>query len=115
MQSDEKQFTRREWLLVIALLLMIEYWIISSSYTFAGEQLVLNYISFAGTISSILLAVLAIIYGFYQSSSQQQASSQILSQVENLRSVSDRLQQSPIKLEEQLDRISGITRQTGLY
>lgn len=109
MQSVENNFTRREWLLVIALLLMVEYWVITSSYTFAEEQLVLNYISFAGTISSILLAVLAIIYGFYQSNSQQQVSSQILSQVDNLRSVSEKLQESPIKFGQQLDRIDNIT------
>lgn len=109
MQSVENNFTRREWLLVIALLLMVEYWVVTRSYTFAEEQLVLNYISFAGTISSILLAVLAIIYGFYQSHSQQQVSNQILSQVDNLRSVSEKLQESPIKFGLQLDRIDNIT------
>jgi hypothetical protein len=65
------RFSRREWLLLLALLLMLEAGVLSISNSFKDDQSVLNYISFASTIASLLLAVLAIIYGFYQSDGQK--------------------------------------------
>ena len=108
--SEERSqiYSRREWLMLIAILMLLEYWIISFSYTHEGEQAVLNYISFAGTIASILLAVVAIIYSFYQNDSQQQGSAKLFGALDSLRSLASRLGESPIKLEVQLDRLDRI-------
>lgn len=106
--ADDTEFKRREWLLLITILLLVEYWITSISYEFSGSSEVINYISFAATISSILLAVIAIIYSFYQSDSQQKSAAIIANQIENLRSVSTEIDTSKVALEGQLSRISTV-------
>lgn len=69
--SAAKNFSRREWLMLIVILLMLEAGALVASHAFMSNQDVINYISFASTIASLLLAVLAIVYGFYQSESQK--------------------------------------------
>jgi hypothetical protein len=68
----------------------------------------LNYISFAGTIASILLAIIAIIYSFVQNESQQRSSGAIAGQIENMRAESRNLTEQRTKLESQLDRVAAI-------
>lgn len=66
-----KKFKTSQWILVIIIMflgqLLLHYY---SSQVMSGSE-VINYFSFAGTIVSIILAVLAIIYSFYQSFTQQ--------------------------------------------
>lgn len=107
--ASGRAFSRREWILLIFILLLVEYGITTMAYNFSSEQNVLNYISFAATISSILLAVLAIIYGFYQNDSQQRVNGEISAQVTNITTASSELSSARTKLETQLDRIDAIT------
>jgi hypothetical protein len=106
---NSQRFRRREWWLLIAVLLMIEYWIFSISHELAGEQTVVNYVSFAAAIASILLAIVAIIYSFVQSESQQRSGNAIASQVEQLQKASANLTHSKEQLEAQLDRVGSVT------
>ena len=98
--------TRREWLLVMAVLMMTEYWIVTSSYEYKSSELLISYVSFAATIASILLAIIAIIYSFVQADAQQSASAMIVSQIDSLRSVSEKLSDSGGQITDQILRIT---------
>ncbi|MEE1952932.1 hypothetical protein ACTG2T_18890 [Aeromonas sp. 75A] len=75
--KNRKKMSTREWVMVCVLIVLIQlllhYWTTESMNS--GE--VLAYVSFAGTIVSIILAVLAIIYSFVQTQSQQATSESI--------------------------------------
>ncbi|WP_197432220.1 hypothetical protein [Ectopseudomonas composti] len=103
-----KEFSRREWLFAVAVLMMAEYWLISVSYTFVGWQEVVNFISFAAAIASILLAVIAIIYGFIQSESGAKTSGMLKEQAEDLRKYIPELSSSSSSISKQLEKISSI-------
>ncbi|WP_161911790.1 hypothetical protein, partial [Janthinobacterium sp. Ant5-2-1] len=100
---------RREWLFLICLLLMVEYWIFQSARDFSNSQEVLNYVSFAGTIASIILAVVAIIYSFVQNDSQQTISGILSRELENLKDVASDLSGSNVDLKNHLNRVDQIT------
>ena len=106
---NNSKFSRREWLFVITVLMMIEYWLISISYEFVGWQEVVNFISFAAAIASILLAVIAIIYGFIQSDSNSKTTGVLREQAESLRSHTQSLSESSNSITKQLDIITSIT------
>jgi hypothetical protein len=100
-----KIFSRREWLLVVAILLMLEAWWLNVSYAFHAEQAVINYISFASTIASLLLALLAIIYGFYQAAGQQKSAAALSMQVDAMQNVQRELSETSGKTATQLAAI----------
>ena len=104
--SDQvsKKFSSREWLLVIALITATEYWLLQTSYMFRNWQEVLNYLSFAGTVASLVLAVIAILYSFSQGESQQQANGKLSQIAEELAGASDGLRRTDQNLHGQLDR-----------
>lgn len=102
-------FSRREWLFLIVVIMMVEYWLISVSYNFVGWQEVVNFISFAAAIASILLAVIAIIYGFIQSDSNSKTTGALREQAENLRAHTQNISDSSNSLTKQLEVISTIT------
>lgn len=64
-----------------------------SAQVMSGSE-VINYVSFAGTIVSIILAVLAIVYSFYQSFTQQNNVDLISREVEKLKKTSKDINKS---------------------
>ncbi|MBL0675243.1 hypothetical protein ACK327_01510 [Aeromonas dhakensis] len=92
--NTPKLLSTREWILIILLLMiaqaLIHFW---STETMSSSQIV-NYISFAGTIVSIILAVLAIVYSFYQSFSQQNNVDSISREVDNLKETAKKVSES---------------------
>lgn len=111
--DNKPSFSRREWLLVISIILMIEAWILNISYSFKADQDVINYISFASTIASLLLAVLAIIYGFYQADGQHKLASTINFQLDSMREVQTSLNRAAEGLDGQLTQIASTTSVLG--
>lgn len=87
-------FKRREWIMLIILLGIIEFLIFYLSYLYDDNGNILNFISLAGTVVSILLALLAIIYSYYQNFIQQMSSSTISSQLTTLHDVSTNIKQN---------------------
>lgn len=82
---DKKQkLSTREWCLVIAILSLVQFFIHWVSYQFGGSPNALGYVSFAGTLVSIMLGLIAIIYSFVQSISQSTSVVEIREQVERL-------------------------------
>lgn len=106
MPTDHKQLKRREWLLVILVLMMIEYWLVTTSYEYKSSETLISYISFAATIASILLAVIAIIYSFVQADAQQNASATMLTQTDSLRTTAIGLSTSGSIITEQVSKIT---------
>lgn len=99
----------REWIFIILLLMLVEYLITTNSYIFSGDQTLLNYISFASTIASILLAVIAIIYSFLQADSSSKANNKLIDRLDEFRTVSRKIVKSSNKSDYQLQRLSTIT------
>lgn len=105
--KDEKNFSRREWLMIIAIFLMAEAWILNISYSFNGEQSVINYVSFASTITSLILAVLAIVYGFYQNETGKKSNAALEAHIDAMKKTQGELDIFVSSVEEQLKSVSG--------
>lgn len=89
--KNRKKMSTREWIMVCVLIVLVQlllhYW--TSESMNSGE--VLAYVSFAGTIVSIILAVLAIIYSFVQTQAQQATSDSISREIFRLTDVATRI------------------------
>lgn len=83
-EKNKKTLSTREWCLVIAILSLIQFFVHWVSYQFGGSPNALGYVSFAGTLVSIMLGLIAIIYSFVQSISQSTSVVEIREQVERL-------------------------------
>lgn len=85
--KKDKSLSTREWIMVCALIVLgqwlLYYW---SSESMNSEE-ILAYVSFAGTIVSMILAVLAIIYSFVQTQAQQSTSDSISREIFRLTDV----------------------------
>lgn len=112
MSSDKnKKFSTREWwmfiLLIVATQWVIHYW---STEVMSSSNMV-NYVSFAGTLVSTILAVLAIIYSFIQSASQQTSSEIISREVYRLQEIVSEVNSSTAQVNLSLERLPGIITQ----
>ncbi|EHU1703088.1 hypothetical protein A1Z17_RS05740 [Acinetobacter baumannii] len=90
--SGKTKFTKREWILSIIILLIIEAFIFWVAFQFAGNSSALGYVSFAGTLISIILAVLAIGYTYGESHQQKNSSITLGNQIESLVAIKDKLE-----------------------
>lgn len=88
----------------------MQFIIQAAVWLYGGNSGALNYISFAGTIISIILAVLAIVYSFVQSISQQTSSEKISSQVEKLISVTNKIETSKEGLSDAAKHLSNMAQ-----
>lgn len=89
--SEKNSFSKREWILFIIILLIIEGFIFWVSFQFAGNSSALGYVSFAGTLISIILAVLAIGYTYGESQQQKNSSNTLANQIESLIQIKEKL------------------------
>lgn len=101
-------YSNREWIFIIVLILVISKFIDFIAYTYSSNENVIGYVSFASTLASIILAVLAIIYGFLQSHQQSIASLSMVSQVETLSKVLIDIQSNNDKFNKDINKIDGI-------
>lgn len=92
--KNRKKMSTREWIMVCVLIVLIQlllhYWTSESM----NSSEVLAYVSFAGTIISIILAVLAIIYSFVQTQAQQVTSDSISREIYRLSDVTTKIDES---------------------
>jgi hypothetical protein len=92
-------FSRREWWLVLLLTSVVQGGIWYAAFVNSGEGSALNYISFAGTLVSIILAVLAIGYTYAETQSQKNRSDSVASQIGILNEVIKNIQIESAALE----------------
>lgn len=96
--------------MLIVLIIIVQFTIQIGAWIYSTDSSVLDYISFTGTIVSIILALLAIIYAFVQSFTQQSSSQKIKAQVEHLIEVVSNIQSSENDLSKLLDQLKRIGR-----
>lgn len=99
----------REWLFTIAIVILIQFIVQVGALIFSSDNNVLNYISFAGTIVSIILATIAIVYSFVQTTSQQSTSSNISNQVDKLMSIVNQIDSSKKILVGSLEHLNNVS------
>lgn len=90
--NEKSKFTKREWIHLIITLSIIQAFIWWVSFQFAGNSSALGYVSFAGTLISIILAVLAIGYTYGESHQQKNSSTTLANQIESLVAIKDKLE-----------------------
>ncbi|MCD1209482.1 hypothetical protein B4949_17620 [Vibrio cholerae] len=71
--------------------MLVQFCVQFAAFLYAGSESALGYISISGTIVSIILALLAIIYSYYQSTSQVNSSSSLNSQIGKLIEIVDKI------------------------
>ncbi len=97
---EQKSFTTREWILFIFLVSLLQGFIWYAAFVNSANSSALNYISFAGTLISIILAVLAIGYTYGESISEKNKSNALSNQIETLNNVLNNLTIQSSSLEE---------------
>ena len=104
----------REWIFTIAIVILIQFIVQVGALIFSNDNNVLNYISFAGTIVSIILAAIAIVYSFVQTISQQNTSSNISNQVEKLMSIVNEIDTNKKLLGDSLEHLKSVSQKIDL-
>ena len=105
---ERKQFSTREWIFILVILALIQGSVWYISFVNSGNPSALTYVSFAGTLTSIILAVLAIGYTYGESQSQKYQSENVATQIRILNDVIKNIQieskslENITKMEEQL-------------
>lgn len=103
MKSKEK-LKNSEWILIILVIVLLLTIIFIFVTYYGSNKDIVSYVGFAGTIVSIILAVLAIVYTYYQNVSQEQSSYRISEQIIKLSTVASKLNE--------IDEIAVNLRQT---
>jgi hypothetical protein len=82
-----KNLSPREWIFIVLILSLVQGVIWYVSFVNAKNGTALNYVSFAGTLISIILAVLAIGYTYGESLSEKNKSNALANQISTLNEV----------------------------
>lgn len=101
-------------LLLVALVILSQYVITGWVFDYGSNPDVVSHVSFAGTLSSIILAVLAIVYAYYQTFAQQRDSSALSAQIEVLRSTIVTSKENQSDLSGDLERLTEISEKIDL-
>jgi hypothetical protein len=109
MARNKKKLSTREWILLIILLLLTQFLIHWLSLRYGGSTSALGYVSFAGTVVSILLGLIAIIYSFVQSVSQNSSAVEIREQTERLVAAGKKINHSKNEIHKTALELSEIT------
>lgn len=102
-------FSKREWVLLIIILLMTQFMVHWLSLKYGTSVSALGYVSFAGTVVSILLGLIAIIYAFVQSFTQASSVVEIREQIDKLIVAGDAIVKSKDDLHQSAIELGGIT------
>jgi len=86
-KEQKKPFTKREWITLIVLLSIVQAFFWYAVFENSQSTSALAYVSFAGTLVSIILAVLAIGYTYGESISQKGKSDGLAEQIKTLGSL----------------------------
>ncbi|QSR47261.1 hypothetical protein [Aeromonas veronii] len=108
MKIERAWLSNREWIFVIILVILSQFILHQYASNMMNETQVINYISFSGTIVSIILAILAIVYSFFQSITQQSNSDKIASNLESLTGVASTVNSSVDKMTSQVDTLNTV-------
>lgn len=97
------KFSKREWVFSIIIVSLVQAFVWYSAFVNAGSGSALNFISFAGTLVSIILAVLAIGYTYGESISQKNQSDTVVNQISTLNQAISNIKEQTGHLEQVKD------------
>jgi uncharacterized membrane protein YccF (DUF307 family) len=86
-----KKIETKDWVYLFIISLFLQFIIYYFSFIYGGSVKALGYVSFAGTLISILLAIIAIGYTYGESIKQKTSSDQLLVEIAGLRDIKDKL------------------------
>lgn len=86
-----KKFQTKDWIYLFIISIFLQFIIYYFSFIYGGSTKALGYVSFAGTLISIILAIIAIGYTYGESIKQKGSSDQLLLEIANLRDIKDKL------------------------
>lgn len=92
--SSEKlecMIEKKDFVYIFVISIILQFIIYFLSFIYGGSVTALGYVSFAGTLISIILAVIAIGYTYGESIKQKTSSDQLLVEIAGLRDIKDKL------------------------
>lgn len=107
--KGDNSFSRREWIFVIIILMLLQFiggWM---ALVYGSSTSALGYVSFAGTIVSIILGLIAIIYAYVQSFTQANSVVEIREQIAKLIMAGDDIVKSKEEIHRSALKLSQIT------
>lgn len=81
----------KDWIYIFIISFLLQFVIYYFSFIYGSSGKALGYISFAGTLISIILAVIAIGYTYGESIKQKSSSDQLLLEIAGLREIKEKL------------------------
>jgi len=90
-EKPTKKIETKDWIYLFIISLFLQFIIYYFSFIYGGSVKALGYVSFAGTLISILLAIIAIGYTYGESIKQKTSSDQLLVEIAGLRDIKDKL------------------------
>ncbi|HHF2860074.1 TPA: hypothetical protein ACPJZ4_004723 [Vibrio diabolicus] len=115
MSEKNNAFTKREWITLIILLGIIQAFFWYAVFENSQSASALAYVSFAGTLVSIILAVLAIGYTYGESISQKNKSDGLTDQIKTLGRLIENVEMEAKSLENIQDISNELTNFIGAY
>jgi hypothetical protein len=98
----------REWIGVLVIVVLVQFMITYVSFDFGTSGRALGFVSFAGTVVSIIIGVVAILYSFYQSNSQANVVSDIKDQAVRIVEAGDHIVKSKETLHGSADKLMSV-------
>lgn len=90
-EKSTRKIETKDWVYLFIISFFLQFIIYYFSFIYGGSVKALGYISFAGTLISIILAVIAIGYTYGESIQQKTSSDQLLVEISSLRDIKDKL------------------------
>lgn len=115
MDKKNDSFTKREWIQLIITLTIFQAFFWYAVFENSGSASALGYVSFAGTLVSIILAVLAIGYTYGESISQKNKSEGLANQIDTLGGLIESVEVEAKSLEKIQDIANELTGFIGSY
>lgn len=91
LEKNSKRIETKDWIYLFIISILLQFIFYYFSFIYGGSVKALGYISFAGTLISILLAIIAIGYTYGESIKQKGFSDQLLIEISGLRDIKDKL------------------------
>lgn len=91
LEGIKKRIETKDWIYIFIISFLLQFVIYYFSFIYGSSGKALGYISFAGTLISIILAVIAIGYTYGESIKQKGSSDQLLLEIAGLRDIKDKL------------------------
>lgn len=96
--------TNYKWIIGILLITNV----LIFTFKFGSNEKLTNYISFAGTLISIVLAILAIIYSYYQNSTYENSTTKLNESANNIKELTEKVENSINVLTEKIEKTNNL-------